>query len=105
VRAHTEERVAKAYWICFYQSVANPAAVAEYAKLAGPAIQDGGGRFLGRGEPAKTFEAGRTQRTVVIEFPSVQAAVATYEGEGYKAALRALGDAAVRDIRIIEALP
>jgi len=96
--------MAKAYWICFYQSVSNPAAVADYAKLAGPAIQAGGGRFLGRGEPAKTYESGKVQRTVVIEFPSVQAATATYEGEGYKAALRALGSAAVRDIRIIEGL-
>lgn len=96
--------MAKAYWICFYQSVSNPAALAEYAKLAGPAIQAGGGRFLGRGEPAKTYEAGKAQRTVVIEFPSVQAATATYEGDGYKAALRALGNGAVRDIRIVEGL-
>ena len=96
--------MAKAYWICFYQSVSNPAALAEYAKLAGPAIQAGGGRFLGRGEPAKTYEAGKGQRTVVIEFPSVQAATGTYEGQGYQAALRALGNAAVRDIRIVEGI-
>jgi len=94
--------VAKGYWITFYQSVENSAALAEYAKLAGPAIQAGGGKFLARGVPAKAFEAGKTQRTVMIEFPSVQAAVATFEGEGYQAALRALSGGAVRDIRIVE---
>lgn len=94
--------MAKAYWICFYLSVSSPAALAEYAKLAGPAIQAGGGRFLSRGQPAKTFEAGKLQRTVLIEFPSVQAAIATHEGEAYQAALRALSGSAERDIRIVE---
>ncbi len=100
--ASKEETVAKGYWICFYQSIENPAAVAEYAKLAGPAIQAGGGHFLSRGMPAKTYEAGKAQRTVVIEFPSVQAAVATFEGEAYQAALRSLSGGAQRDIRIVE---
>ena len=48
--------MAKGYWLCFYRSISNPDAVAEYAKLAGPAIQGGGGRFLGRGLPTKTFK-------------------------------------------------
>jgi uncharacterized protein (DUF1330 family) len=42
-------------------------------------------------------------RTSLIEFPSVEAAVATYEGPAYQAALRVLGDAAERDIRIVPA--
>ena len=41
--------MAKGYWISAYRSISNPAALADYAKLAGPAIQAGGGRFLGRG--------------------------------------------------------
>src|ERR1700682_1394881 len=96
--------MAKAYWICFYRSISNPAALAEYAKLAGPAIQSGGGRFLARGTPAKTFEAGKDQRTVVIEFDSVGQATATYESKAYQTAVRALGGGAERDIRIMEAL-
>src|ERR1700740_40217 len=99
-----EASMAKGYWVTFYQSVSNPAALAEYAKFAGPAIQAGGGRFLSRGEPAKTFEAGKVQRNVLIEFPSGQAAIATHEGEAYKAALRALSGGAERDIRIVEGL-
>ena len=94
--------MAKAYWIVMYRSIRNPEALAAYAKLAGPAITAGGGRFLVRGTPAKTYEAGLNQRTVVIEFESVAAAVATHDGTGYQAALKALGDAAERDMRIVE---
>ena len=63
--------MAKAYWIAFYRSIKNPDALAAYAKLAGPAIQAAGGRFLVRGVPAKTYEAGLDQRVVVIEFDSL----------------------------------
>jgi len=94
--------MAKGYWICFYESISNPEALAEYAKLASPAIQGGGGRFLGRGLPAKTYEAGKAQRTVVIEFDSVQQAVNAYESEAYQAAVRVLKGGAVREIRIVE---
>lgn len=94
--------MAKAYWIAFYRSVKNPEALAEYAKLAGPAIQAGGGRFLARGMPAKTYEVGLSQRTVVIEFDSVQQAVAAHDSPGYQAALKALGNGAERDMRIVE---
>lgn len=94
--------MAKAYWVATYRSISNPDALAEYAKLAGPAITAGGGKFLVRGVPAKTYEAGLAQRTVVIEFDSVAAAVAAHDSEGYQAALRALGNGAERDIRILE---
>jgi uncharacterized protein (DUF1330 family) len=92
----------KAYWISCYRSISNPAAVAEYAKLAGPALQAAGGRFLVRGMPAKTFESGCQERTVVIEFESVERAIAAHESDGYKAALRALDGGADRDMRIVE---
>ena len=94
--------MAKAYWICFYRSISNPDAVAAYAKLAGPAIQAGGGRFLARGGVKKTYEAGLDQRTVVIEFPSVDAAIKAHDSEAYQEALRALNNGAERDMRIVE---
>jgi uncharacterized protein (DUF1330 family) len=94
--------MAKAYWVATYRSVSNPDALAAYAKLAGPSIMEGGGKFLVRGTPAKTYEAGLAQRTVVIEFESVAAATATHDSAGYQAALQALGNGAERDIRIIE---
>jgi uncharacterized protein (DUF1330 family) len=96
--------MAKGYWITFYRSVSNPDAVAAYAKLAGPAIQAGGGRFLVRGVPTKTYEAGINMRTVVTEFDSVQQATKTFESDAYQAACRLLEGSAERDIRIVEGL-
>jgi uncharacterized protein (DUF1330 family) len=97
--------MAKAYWIACYRSIRNPDALAAYAKLAGPAIQAGGGRFLARGSAAKAYEAGVLQRTVLIEFDSLQKAIAAHDGAGYQEALKALGNNAVeRDLRIVEGM-
>jgi uncharacterized protein (DUF1330 family) len=94
--------MAKAYWVVTYRNISNPDALAEYAKLAAPAIQAGGGRYLARGMPSKVYEAGLNQRTVIIEFDSLASATAAHDSDGYKAALKALGNAAERDIRIVE---
>jgi uncharacterized protein (DUF1330 family) len=94
--------MAKAYWIAFYHAVNDADAMAAYAKLAGPAIQAAGGRFLARGNPAKTYEKGLQQRVVVIEFDSVAQATAAHDSAGYQAALKVLGNAVVRDLRIVE---
>jgi uncharacterized protein (DUF1330 family) len=94
--------MAKAYWVVAYRSTKNPEALAAYAKLAGPALEAAGGRVLVRGTPAKTYEAGLTQRTVVIEFDSVAKAVAAHDSAAYQQALEALGDAVERDMRIVE---
>jgi uncharacterized protein (DUF1330 family) len=92
----------KAYWISWYRSISNPDALAEYAKLAGPALKAQGARTVVRGIPAKTFEGATAQRTVVIEFDSVEQAIAAYESEAYKAARKHLEGAVEREIRILE---
>jgi uncharacterized protein (DUF1330 family) len=94
--------MAKAYWVATYRSISNPDAMAEYAKLAAPAIQAGGGRFLARGTAAQAYEAGVKQRVVIIEFDSVEKAVAAHDSAGYQAALKAFNKAADRDLRIVE---
>jgi len=94
--------MAKGYWITFYRSIKDPAALAEYAKLAAPAIQAGGGSFLARGVPAKVYEAGIKERAVVIEFPSLAAATTTFESPNYQAAARLLQGKVERDIRFLE---
>ena len=91
----------KAYWISCYREVKDPAKLAAYAKLAGPAIEGGGGRFLARSVPATVFEAGQLERTVIIEFQSVEQALATHASAGYQAALAALDGGVVRDLRIV----
>ncbi len=93
----------KAYWITTYHAIHDEAALAAYAKLAAPALAAAGGRFIVRGMPQVTKEAGKMMRVVVIEFDSLAAAQAAYASEGYQAALVPLGDkAVVRDIRIVE---
>ena len=95
--------MAKAYWVVCYRSVKNPEKLAAYAKIAGPAIQAAGGRILVRSaSPAKTYEGGLNQRTVVTEFDSVEKAIAAHDSAGYQEALRVLGDAVERDLRIVE---
>jgi uncharacterized protein (DUF1330 family) len=93
----------KAYWVNTFRSVRDPQKLAAYVELAGPVMREFGGRFLARGQPTTVYESGIMERTVVIEFDSVERAVAAYESPGYQRALKALGDAAERDIRIVEA--
>ena len=71
--------MAKVYFISVYRQVKDPEKLAAYAKLAGPAIEAGGGRFLARGVAAKAYEAGQLERTVLIEFESVEQVTAMYE--------------------------
>jgi uncharacterized protein (DUF1330 family) len=96
--------MAKAYWVACYRSITNPDALAAYAKLAGPAVQAAGGKFLVRGNPAQTYEHGLKQRVVVIEFPSIAQATAAHDSPAYQEALKLLGNGAERDIRIVEGL-
>ncbi len=90
-----------AYWISTYLEILDEDKLAAYAALAGPALTDAGGTFLARGLPAVTWEAGRELRSVVIEFESAEAAKAAHDSPAYQEALAALGDGAVRDLRVI----
>jgi uncharacterized protein (DUF1330 family) len=96
--------MAKGYWVSCYRAITDADALAEYAKLAGPAIEAGGGKFLARGGEVKAYEYGLAERTVIIEFPSFDAAVSTHDGPGYQAALEKLGNGAERDLRITEGI-
>jgi uncharacterized protein (DUF1330 family) len=90
-----------AYWISVYNEIVDEAKVAAYAELAGPALREAGGTYLARGLPEHTYEGGESTRTVLIEFESVDAARAAHDAPAYQEALAALGDGAVRDIRIV----
>ena len=94
--------MAKGYWVVSYRRVLKPDQLAEYSKLATPAIAAAGGRVLVRGVAKVAHDAGIAERTVVIEFDSVEQAIAAHESDAYKAALNALGDAVERDFRIAE---
>ena len=95
--------MAKGYWVTFYHSVKNPSVLTEYAKLATPVVKAHGGRFLSRGAAVKVYEAGLQERSVIVEFDSVQDAIAAYEDPEYKKAIQVLGEAK-RDVRILEGI-
>jgi uncharacterized protein (DUF1330 family) len=94
----------KAYWITFYREIKNPDKLAAYAKLAAPATAKFGAKYICRGTAAAAYEAGQKDRVVMTEFASLAQAIAAHDSPDYQAALKVLGDGAVRDIRMIEAL-
>jgi len=96
--------MAKAYWIAAYRSIRDQQALAAYAKLAVPAIQAAGGRLIAAGMPARVYESGVDQRTVLVEFDSLAQAIAAHDTPGYQEALRALGNGVDRDLRIVEGI-
>lgn len=95
----------RAYWINTFTEIRDEERLTEYVALSGPAMRAAGGEFLARGNAAHAFEGGTLLRTTLIAFDSVEQAVAAYHSPGYQAALRALGDAADRQIRIVEGVP
>lgn len=96
--------MAKAYLVVTYRSIKDQEKWSAYAKLAGLAIQQAGGRFIVRGMPAKTYEKGMKERVVIVEFESLEQAGAAHASAGYQEALRALGNGAERDMRLVEGL-
>jgi uncharacterized protein (DUF1330 family) len=94
--------MAKAYWVVSYREIKDPAKLAAYAKLSVPAIVGSGGRVLARGIAVKAYEAGQLERTVVIEFDSVEHATTVHDSPAYQEALKALEGGAIRDMRVVE---
>jgi uncharacterized protein (DUF1330 family) len=92
----------KGYWVVCYKSVSNPAAMSEYAKLAATALEALAGRVIVGGKPAKAHEAGLDESVVVVEFENLEKALAAYESDLYRPALKLFDNAAQRDFRIVE---
>ena len=94
--------MAKGYWVSFYEKIIDENKLAAYAKLAGPAVQKAGGSFIVRGGETVAKEGMAANRTVIVEYPSLQAAKAAYDSADYKTALKQLDGGVVRHFRIIE---
>jgi uncharacterized protein (DUF1330 family) len=92
----------KGYWVVNYLSIRDPKALENYSALALPAINAAGGRPLARGKAVAAHEAGRLERTVIVEFDTVEQARAAYESDAYRAALAELKGLIERDFRILE---
>jgi uncharacterized protein (DUF1330 family) len=93
----------KVYSVILYRSISDDAARAAYSELAGPAIAAFGGRVIARGLPLATKEQGLNERSLIIEWDSLEQAVGIYEDPAYQLALEKLGSSVERDIRILEA--
>jgi uncharacterized protein (DUF1330 family) len=92
----------KAYIVSCYRQISDPQKLVAYAKLSGPALAPFGARYLALGNAAAAYEHGLKERIAIIEFPSLEKAIAARESAAYAEALRELGDGAVRDFRIVE---
>jgi uncharacterized protein (DUF1330 family) len=92
----------KGYWISCYREIYDAEKLAAYAELAKPAIESQGGRFLVRGVAVYAAGSGVMERTVIVEWPTLNEAQAAYDSPAYQAALDALSDGVDRDFRIVE---
>jgi uncharacterized protein (DUF1330 family) len=90
-----------AYWITNIE-VTDPEGYGKYAKLAGPAIESFGGKFLARGGRYKQLEGRERARNVVVEFPDIETAEACYNSPAYQEALSYAQDASIRDMVLVE---
>jgi uncharacterized protein (DUF1330 family) len=93
--------MAKGYWVGAYRAIHDESKLAAYGVLATAVVKATGGKFLVRGGEVVAFEAGLKERTVVVEFPSFEQALAAYQSEAYQEALAVLGDGAERDARVV----
>ncbi len=91
----------KGYWIGHVE-IDDPEAYEKYRRANAEAFARYGARFLVRGGRQTTPEGRVRPRTVVIEFPDYETAVACYESPEYQRA-RALRDPVSRaDLVIVE---
>jgi uncharacterized protein (DUF1330 family) len=94
----------KGYWVTIYRKINDPAKLAKYAEMAPKATTPFGCTYIVRGAASHAYEAGLKDRIVISEVPSVEKANEAYNSPGYQEALKALGDGAERDLRIVAGL-
>jgi uncharacterized protein (DUF1330 family) len=92
----------KAYAVVNYRSNPDPQKLAAYSEIALPAVAAFGARILARGNAAVALEHGLKERTVIVEYPSLENATAAYSSPAYADAVKVLGSGVIRDFRIVE---
>ena len=94
----------KGYILAAHRSPANPKKREAYIKLALPAIASAGGKFIAQTTDIIAKENGKNERTVLVEFESLEKAIQAYNSHGYQKALKALDNGSDRDLRIFEGI-
>ena len=92
----------KSYWVCIYEKINNPDKLKEYAIKAKPAVEKFSGKFLARGGRSRTNDGVESPRTVVVEFPNYDIALACYDSKDYQEAHNILEGHVVRHHQIVE---
>jgi len=92
-----------AYWITRCH-VTDPDEYNKYLDLAGPAIKKFGGKFLVRGGKQLEQEGQGFERTVLVEFSSLDQARKCYESNEYAEALSYSNRSSNRLVVIVEGL-
>ena len=91
----------KAYWIA-HVTVSNPDQYKFYATDAGIAFKKYNANILARGGTHHIMEGQGRSRNVIIEFPSLQAAIDCYNSDEYQSAKAKRIGAGEADITFVE---
>ncbi|CZT33908.1 DUF1330 domain-containing protein [Rhizobium sp. 9140] len=93
--------MAKGYWIARVD-VRDAERYKDYVSAAKPAFEKYGAVFLARGGLAEKLEGDVRARNVIIEFPSMEAAVACYNSPEYQIAAAIRQEVADADMLVVE---
>ncbi|MCF3973571.1 DUF1330 domain-containing protein [Paracoccus salsus] len=93
--------MSKGYWIV-HLSVDDADAYQAYRQEVAAFLATVGGRFLVRGGPQQVVEGQARPRTVVIEFPSAQAAHECYASDAYRRIKAMRESISAADLVIVE---
>ena len=93
-----------AYWIAIYHDMKNHENIKKYAEKASPAIKKYNGVILARGGKVETIEGNPSPRTVLIKFPSMDAAVECYNSPEYQEAMKIGNGEFNRHIQIVDGI-
>lgn len=91
----------KGYWIA-HVDVHDPKIYDNYRAAVAAPLRDFGGQFIVRGGTQQEEEGKTRARSVIIEFPSYQAALDCYHSDGYQAAKAIRFPVADGDFVIVE---
>jgi uncharacterized protein (DUF1330 family) len=90
-------------YVIYQGEVLDPERYEAYKPLAAASIAAAGGRYVVRGGDVEVLEGDEPAgRTVVLEFPTMQAAVDWYRGEGYAEARRVREGAARARMYVVD---
>jgi uncharacterized protein (DUF1330 family) len=91
----------KGYWIA-HGRVSDPEGYDAYRRANAAPLSAHGGRFVVRGGTQEVVEGEARPRTVIIEFPSYEAALACYRSDAYQEAMRLRQGISETDLVIVE---